>query len=101
MRPLPRKRGSGHGRITCSRMEKTALDGADLNWIYDPIPPFVGERIGLRWRPVRMSAKIVDLLNWIGSPNQFPLNQSFVFVAYFIRAYLRGASFGTKLNGGT
>ena len=47
-----------HGISTCSRMEKTAHlgipEGADLNWIgfTDPIPPFVGGRIGLyRWRP--------------------------------------------------
>ena len=30
----------------------------------------------------------------------FPKNLSFVFVAYFIRAFLRGASFGARLNGG-
>jgi len=43
---------------------------------------------------------IVDLLNGIGPPIPFPLNLSFVFVAYFIRANLRGASFGTRLIGG-
>ena len=45
------------------------------------------------------SVKIVDLLNWIGSPIRFPPNLSFVFVVYFIRAHLRGASLGTRLSG--
>ena len=41
--------------------------------------------------------------NWIGSPKseirnqiRFPQNLSFVFVVYFIRAHLRGASLGTR-----
>jgi len=38
-------------------------------------------------------------LIWIGLPILFPLNLSFVFVAYFIRAYLREESFGTRLIG--
>ena len=46
-----------------------------------------------------MSVKIVDLLNWISSPIPFLLNLSFVFFAYFIRAYLRRASFGARPNG--
>jgi len=51
--PAPRY---SYGMVTWSRMEKTAhsgipegAEGADLSWIgfTDPIPPFVGERIGL------------------------------------------------------
>jgi hypothetical protein len=38
---------------------------------------------------------------WIDSPIRFLPNLSFVFIAYFICAHLRGASFGTKLSGGT
>ena len=42
---------------------------------------------------------MVDLLNWISTPMRFPLTLSLVFVAYFIRAYFRGASFGARLDG--
>jgi len=43
---------------------------------------------------------IVDLLNGIGPPIIGSVHLPFVFVAYFIRAYLRGAPFGTRLIGG-
>ena len=49
-----------------------------LDRITDSIPP---KTIGLHSKPY-----ITDL--------------SFVFAAYFIRAYLRGTSFGTRLIGG-
>ena len=42
----------------------------------------------------------MDLFNWIDSPILFPPKLSFDFIAYFICAHLRGASFGTRLNGG-
>ena len=44
----------GHGRITCSRMEKTAHSvtrgsGLELDRCHDdPIPPFVGEEVNDR-----------------------------------------------------
>ena len=46
-------------------------------------------------------AKIVDLLNWIGSPIRFHVNLSFVFVDYFIRAHehVWGASLRHRLSG--
>ena len=82
----------------------------------DPIPPFVGECIGtvlsLSMGSQNLnSVNIVDLLNWIGSPIRFPpglivlhcrpkiTDLLFVFVAFFIRAYLWGASFGARLSG--
>jgi len=66
---------------------------------HDPTPPTAGERIGLS-KKSRLSSLIgfVDLLNGIGSPIRFLPNLSIVFVAYCIRAYLRGASFGARLN---
>jgi len=56
-----------------------------------PIPPFVGG-IVYRWSPGHTSGKIVDVQNWIGSPTRFPLNLSFVFVAYFVLAHLWGGN---------
>ena len=49
----------------------------------------------------RFMIGFMDLLNWLGTPIKFPPNLSFSFVVEFIRAYLRGASFGARLNGGT
>ena len=66
------------------------------------LTPFVGERIGLS-KKSRLQSLIgfVDLLNWTGTQIRFPPNLSFGFVVYFIRACLRGASFGARLNGET
>ena len=68
---------------------------------YDSIPPLVGERVGLSKKP-RLQSLIgfVDLLDWIVTTIPFPLNLFFVFAANFIRAYLPGASFGTRMTGG-
>ena len=76
-------------------------EGADLNRIFVIMIRFL-PLLGKRWVyeiVQAISVDIVDLLNWIGSPIRFPLSQSFVFVVYFIRAYLRGACFGARLNG--
>jgi len=99
--PAPRQ---SHGILTRSRMEKTAHsgkpEGVDLSWIRSDSSLCLGKE-----RPISMEsrsiafAKIVDLLNWIGSPIRFPPNLSFVYVVYFIRAHLRGASPGTRLSG--
>jgi len=53
----------------------------------------------MRFQAIRQF-KPVDLLNWIGPPIPVPPLVSFGFVAYFIRAYLRGASFRAGLIGG-
>ena len=65
---------------------------------HDAISPVVGDSIGLSRKsgPVSLIG-FVDLLNWIGPPIPFPINMYFGFVAYC--AYLRGASFGARLNG--
>ena len=47
----------------------------------------------------RRSGKTVDLSNWIGSPIRFSPNLSCIFVVYFIRAHVRGASLGARLSG--
>jgi hypothetical protein len=41
----------------------------------------------------------MDRFNQIASSIRFLPNLTFVFVAYFIRANLRGASFGARLSG--
>ena len=41
----------------------------------------------------------MDLFNRIASSIRFLPNLSFVFVAYFVRAFRRGASFGARLSG--
>ena len=45
-------------------------------------------------------ALVEALCNRIDSPIRFLPNLSFVFIVYYICAHLRGASFGTRLNGG-
>ena len=62
--------------------------------------PLLGKRWVYEIAQVIRQFEIVDPLNWIGLPISFPPNLFFVFFAYFIRAYLRGACFGTRLNGG-
>jgi len=101
--PAPRQ---SHGILKYSRLEKTAHSvtrGSRLQLDlchHDPISPFAGERIGLSRKSRLISLiGIVDPLNWIGPPIPFPPNLFFIFVVYFIRAHLRGASIGTRLSG--
>ena len=75
---------------------------------HDPIPHFVGETWSIKEVGAPKFGRIrgpTELdwhtTNWFGTQIRIPSNLFFVFVAYFIRAYLRGASFGSRLIGET
>ena len=76
--------------------------GADLSWIGFTMVrclPLGGKGyVCIDGAHASKSAKIMYLLDWTGLPIRSPPSLSFVFVVYFIRAHLRGASLGTRIE---